>query len=178
MTRLRFFLAALLVVSAGHAAVAADVTVGSLKITAPWSRATPKGAEVGGGYMTIVNSGTVADRLIGGSSSVADKFEIHEMSMDGGVMKMRPLANGIEIKPGETVALKPGGLHLMFVGLKAPLTQGDTVKVTLQFEKAGEVDVDYPVAAIGAAGPGETQMKHDMHGNMPGMSPGMGGMKH
>ncbi len=155
-------------------AAAADVTAGSLKISAAWARATPKGAAIGGGYMTITNTGTASDRLIAGATSVSDKFEMHEMSMDGGVMKMRKLANGIEIKPGETVALKPGGLHLMFVGLKSPLTQGQTIKVTLQFDKAGKVEVDYPVAGIGASGPDAAGMKHDAPGGMGNM----GGMKH
>jgi copper(I)-binding protein len=111
--------------------------------------------------MTLTNTGSEPDRLIGGSNAVAGKFEIHEMSMDGGVMKMRMLPKGIEIKPGQTVELKPGSYHLMFVGLKAPFEQGKRVKGTLQFEKAGTVDVEYAVEAIGGA-PGKG---HDM-GNM------------
>jgi copper(I)-binding protein len=132
-------------------ASAHDYKAGSLEIKHPWARATPKGSEVAGGYLTIVNTGTTPDRLVGGSNAVARKFEIHEMSMDGNVMKMRPLVNGIEIKPGETVELKPGSYHLMFVGLKEPFEKGKPVKGTLQFEKAGTVEVEYTVEAVGAS---------------------------
>jgi periplasmic copper chaperone A len=127
-----------------------DYHVGSLDVAGPWSRATPKGASVAAGYMTIKNNGTTADRLVGGSSESAAKFEVHEMSMDNGVMKMRPVKGGLEIKPGETVELKPEGLHVMFVGLKKPLKQGDHLKATLEFEKAGKVDVDFDVSGMGA----------------------------
>ena len=89
-------------------AAAADFTVGNIQIGNPWTRATPKGADVAGGYMKITNKGSVPDSLIGGSSAAADRFEVHEMSMVDGVMKMRPLAKGLEVKPGETVELKPG----------------------------------------------------------------------
>jgi hypothetical protein len=131
----------------GHAQ---DVTAGGLKISAAWTRATPKGAPVGGGYLTITNNGTTPDRLIGGSSDTSTRFEIHNMTMDHGVMKMRPVDAGIEIKPGQTVELKPGGYHVMFVGLKKPFEQGDHVRATLKFEKAGEVLVDFTVEGIGA----------------------------
>jgi copper(I)-binding protein len=147
-------------------AQAADVTAGSLKISAPWARATPKGASVGGGYLTITNTGTTPDRLTGGLSDVASRVEIHEMSMDNGVMKMRPVAGGLEIKPGQTVTFKPGGYHVMFMGLKQQLKPGEDVKATLTFEKAGKVAVDFAVEGIGAmhsgaATPGTT---------MPGMN--------
>ena len=82
-----------------------------------WSRATPPGATVGAGYFTVTNNGSAPDRLIGVTSAVADHAEVHEMTMKDGVMKMRPLAHGIEIKPGETVQLKPGGNHVMMFGL-------------------------------------------------------------
>ena len=101
-------------------ASAHEYKAGSLEIKHPWARATPKGATVAGGYLKIVNTGNAADRLIGGSTPASGKFEIHEMSMDGGVMKMRALPKGLEIQPGETVELKPGSYHLMFVGLKEP----------------------------------------------------------
>jgi copper(I)-binding protein len=134
------------------AAHAGDYHAGSLDIAGPWSRATPKGASIAAGYLTIKNTGTTADRLVGGSSDTAAKFEMHEMSMDNGVMKMRPLKDGLEIKPGESVELKPGGLHVMFVGLKKPLKQGDHIKATLVFEKAGKVDVDFDVTGMGGPG--------------------------
>ena len=149
--------AALLAVAASRAD-ARDYRVGSLDIVGPWSRATPKGAAIGAGYMKITNGGTTADRLMGGSSDVAAKVELHSMAMDNGVMKMRPIAGGLEIKPGETVELKPGSYHLMFVGLKKPLGTGDHVKATLAFEKAGTVAVEFDVAAMGGAG------GHDMPG--------------
>ena len=132
-------------------ASAHEYKAGSLEINHPWARATPKGAMVAGGYLKIVNTGDAADRLVGGSTPAAGKFEIHEMSMDGGVMKMRPLPKGLEIKPGQTVELKPGSYHLMFVGLKEPFEQGKRVKGTLQFEKAGTVEVEYAVEAMGGA---------------------------
>ena len=105
-------------------AQAADVMAGALKISAPWARATPKGASVGGGYMTITNTGTTPDNLTGGSTGVASRFEVHEMSMDKGIMKMRPVSGGIEIKPGQTITLAPGGFHVMLVGLHRQLKEG------------------------------------------------------
>jgi len=132
-----------------NSAFAAEYKAGSIQIKDPWARATPQGSEVAGGYMTLTNTGSEPDRLIGGSNAVAGKFEIHEMSMDGGVMKMRMMPKGIEIKPGQTVELKPGSYHLMFIGLKQPFEQGKRVKGTLQFEKAGTVEVEYAVEAIG-----------------------------
>jgi len=133
---------------------AADYDVGSIHIAQPWARATPKGASSGAGYMTVTNDGTTADRMTCVSSDASAQCQVHSMTMEGGVMKMRTLEGGLEIKPGETVTLKPGGLHIMFVDLKHPLEQGKTVEVTLKFEKAGTVDVAYPIAAIGAAAPG------------------------
>ena len=152
-------LAAMLTLAA-NAASAHDYKAGSIQIEHPWARATPKGATIAGGYMKLVNTGATADRLIGGTNADSEKFEIHEMSMDNGVMKMRPLPNGIEIKPGETVEFKPGGYHLMFVGITQPVEQGKRVKGTLEFEKAGSVDVEYVVEAIG----GMPKMDHDMGG--------------
>ena len=147
-----------------NAALAHEYKAGSLEIKHPWARATPKGASVAGGYMTIINTGTAPDRLVGGSTPMAGKFEIHQMAMDDGVMKMRPLPNGIEIKPGQTVEFKPGSNHLMFVGLKQPFEQGRRVKGTLVFEKAGTVEVEYAVEAIGAT-PAADRCMHDMQHN-------------
>jgi copper(I)-binding protein len=142
---------------------ASDYKVGSLSITDPWSRVTPKGAAVAVGYMKITNTGSTADRLISGSSDIAPKLEVHEMKMEKGVMKMRPVQGGLEIKPGETVELKPESFHLMFVGLTRPLAAGEHIKATLVFEKAGAVNVEYDVLAMGA------KSSHDVPGmNMPG----------
>jgi copper(I)-binding protein len=128
----------------------ATFKLGDLTVTSPWTRATPGGAKIAGGYLKITNNGTSADRFVGIKSEPTDHVEIHEMSMSDGVMKMRPLPNGLEIKPGETVELKSGGYHLMFMELKEPLKQGDTFKATLQFEKAGSLDVNFSVRALGA----------------------------
>jgi periplasmic copper chaperone A len=103
--------------------------------------------------MTIINKGTVSDRLVGGSSAVAGQFEVHSMVMEQGVAKMRPVEGGLEIKPGETVELKPGGYHVMLTGLKQPLEKGQKVKGTLEFEKAGKVDIEYTVEALGVSAP-------------------------
>ena len=133
---------------------AADYDVGSIHITAPWARATPKGASSGAAYLTVTNKGGAPDRMSCVSSDVSSRCEIHTMTMDNGVMKMRPVEGGLEIKPGETVTLKPSSFHVMLTGLKEPLEQGKTAEATLQFEKAGTVKVDFPIMAIGAAAPG------------------------
>ena len=130
------------------------VKAGSLTIEAPWSRATPGGAKVAGGYLKITNTGRETDRLTGGSLPRAGRVEIHEMAVADGVMRMRPLPAGLEIKPGETVELKPGGLHLMFMDLTAGLKSGENVKGTLVFEKAGTVEVTFRVAPAGSQGAG------------------------
>jgi hypothetical protein len=150
------------------AAQAADYDVGPIHITQPWARATPKGAKSGAGYMTITNKGTTPDRVSCVSSDASAQCQIHSMTMEGGVMKMRPVEGGLEIKPSETVTLAPGGFHVMLVTLKHPLETGQTVKATLKFDKAGTVDVEYPVVAIGAPAPGAATgsggMKMEDHG--------------
>lgn len=135
-------------------AFAHGVKVGDLSIQHPWTRATPEGAKVAGGFLVIKNAGTTADRLIGATADFAGKVEIHEMTMDGDVMKMRPVEGGIEIPPGGEVTLKPGSFHIMFMGLKHGLKQGDEEKGTLVFEKAGSVEVEWAVDAMGAKEPG------------------------
>jgi periplasmic copper chaperone A len=132
---------------------AEDVKAGDLVITQAWTRATPGGAKIGGGFLTIENKGTAADKLVGVSADVAGKVEVHEMAMNNGVMTMRPLENGLTIDPGKTVKLAPGGYHLMMMDLKNPLKQGEKVPVTLQFEKAGKVAVTLDVQGVGAPGP-------------------------
>ena len=155
-------IAATLPLLAPSYAIAHEFKVGSLVIGHPWSRATPPGAQVAGGYLTITNTGTEADRLISGTSSFSKMVEFHEMKMENDIMKMAELANGLEIKPGETVELKPGGLHIMFMGLTTRLKEGDMVTGTLVFEKAGTVDVEYKIDAIGAKDSGaKGKTKHD-----------------
>ena len=155
-------------------AVADDVKAGDLVISQAWSRATPGGAKVAGGYLVIENKGTAPDRLLGASADIAGKAEIHEMAMDNGVMKMRPLDKGLVVDPGKTVKLAPGGNHLMLQDLKGPFNQGDKVPVTLQFEKAGKVNVSLDVQAVGAQGPGDAG--HSGHMDMKKM-PDHSGMK-
>jgi periplasmic copper chaperone A len=135
-------------------ALAAGYDVGSIHISQPWARATPKGASSGAAYMTITNSGAKPDRVTCESSDASAQCQIHSMTMDNGVMKMRPVEGGLEIKPGETVTLKPSGLHIMLLNLAHPLEQGQTVEATLKFDNAGTVKVAYPIAGIGAAAPG------------------------
>jgi copper(I)-binding protein len=135
-------------------ACAEEVKAGDLVISQAWSRATPGGAKVAGGYLTIENKGSAPDRLIGGSADVAAKVQVHEMATNNGVMTMRPLENGLTIEPGKTVKLAPGGYHLMMLDLKGPLKKGDMLPVTLEFEKAGKVQVSFDVQGVGAPGPG------------------------
>src|SRR5260370_7897065 len=124
-------------------ALAEEVKAGDLVITQAWSRATPGGAKVGGGYLTIQNKGSAADRLIGGSADVADKVQVHEMATTNGVMTMRPLDKGLSIEPGKTVKLSPGGYHLMLLDLKSPLKQGDQVPPTLHSKKPPKVNLTF-----------------------------------
>ena len=134
-------------------ASAEEIKAGDLVITEAWSRATPSGAKVAGGYLTIENKGTATDRLISGAGNVAGKVEIHEMGMNNGVMTMRPLDKGLTIEPGKTVKLAPGGYHLMLMDLKNPLKQGEKVPLTLEFEKAGKVTLSLDVQGVGAQAP-------------------------
>jgi hypothetical protein len=126
-----------------------DFRIGSIEIEHPWARATPKGATIAGGYVKLTNTGKEADRLVGGSLPIAGRFEIHQMTMNNGVMQMRPVSGGLEIRPGESVELKPGSYHLMFLDLKQPLVQKQPVKGTLVFEKAGTVEIEYTVEPVG-----------------------------
>jgi periplasmic copper chaperone A len=140
---------------------AQEVRAGDLVITQAWARATPGGAKIGGGYVTVENKGAAPDRLIGGSADIAVKVEVHEMAMNNGVMTMRPLDKGLTIEPGKTVKLAPGGYHLMMFDLKGPLKQGDKVPVTLEFEKAGKVKLSLDVQGIGAQGPAGAENSGD-----------------
>lgn len=137
----------------GHGA-SAEFKAGELTIAAPFTRATPPAAPVAGGFFTVTNAGATDDTLIGARSEIAGRMEVHEMAMTDGVMKMRELAAGLPIPAGQTVELKPGGYHIMFLDLKAPLVEGETVDVTVIFEKAGEVVLHMPVMARGAMGHG------------------------
>ena len=149
------------------AALASDVTLSDLTIQHPWTRATPGGAQVAGGYLTIVNRGKTPDRLVGGSFDAASTFELHSMSMNDGVMTMRPIGP-LEIPAGGSVTLDPSAKHIMFTGLKHGLKKGDAVPGTLTFERAGTVAVQFTVESIGARGPGKDASSHAGQ-SMPGM---------
>ncbi len=130
----------------GSPAMAHDYKAGDLQIGHPWAR--PTAGKVGGAFMAIANTGSQPDRLLGATTSAAEKVELHQTIRDGDIMRMRPV-DAIPVAPGEPVALKPGGLHIMLIGLKAPLKVGDTIPLILRFERAGEVKVDLAVQAGG-----------------------------
>lgn len=139
------------------------INVGNLAITQAWSRATPNGAPVAGGYLRISNNGTSPDRLLSGTTPMGTSVEVHEMAMKDGIMTMRPLAGGLEIAAGASVELKPGGYHLMIMGLKSALREGDHLPLTLTFEKAGQVTLDLNVRAMNAQNTGEPPHDHMDH---------------
>jgi copper(I)-binding protein len=147
----------LAVPSAAQTAMAQTTPGSTIEIAHPFARATAVTAKTGAAYFTIVNTGTSDDRLIAASSPIAEKAELHSTIDDKGVMRMRPLA-AIEVKAGGRVELKPGGMHLMLTGLKAPLKVGQSFPLTLTFEKAGAVAVTVSVEKAGAMG------GHDMPG--------------
>lgn len=139
-------------------ALAHEFKAGDIVIDHPWSRQTPEGAKVAGGFLVLKNEGSQADRLIGVSSSIAMRSEIHEMAVDDkGVMTMRPVEGGLEIPAGGSVALEPGSYHLMFMGLATRPVEGESFPATLEFEKAGKIEVEFAVSAMGGA------PKHDGH---------------
>jgi copper(I)-binding protein len=147
--------------SAGLGSVAAENTI---TLDRPWSPATPNGAATAAAYMEIENHGRSDDRLLGGSSPVARKIEIHEMSMAGGIMSMRAVEKGLPIPAGKSVNLEPqANYHLMLSGLKEPLKNGSQISLTLNFANAGTVHVDVPVLPIGSRGPGATMPGHMDH---------------
>lgn len=146
----------LIVVAAALAFVGSAPTLAhhpEVSVGRAWSRATPKGANVAGGYITIENNGVVADRLLSASSAAASNVEIHQMSMQDGIMTMRPLEEGLAIPPDATVTLGPGGNHIMFIGLAAPFEEGQRIPVTLNFQRSGKIETTFEVGPVGAKGP-------------------------
>jgi copper(I)-binding protein len=139
---------------------AAQAAVGSIAVSDGWAKAMLPGQPTGGGYLTIINNGKEADRLVGASSPSAGKVEVHTMEMSNDVMVMRPVEGGVEIPAGATVELKPGANHLMFMKVGEPFKEGGTVPLTLEFEKAGKVEVELPVAPANSKG-GHMNMKMD-----------------
>ncbi len=152
MRSLQSLALALAIAASAAPASAEDAKPGDIVIQKPWARATPKGADVGAGYLTIRNNGATADRLTGGTADFAT-VEVHQMKMEGGVMKMTEMKDGLSIPAHSSVGLAPSGYHLMFTHLTRPLTKGETVEATLNFAHAGPVEVHFPVMAIGAAAP-------------------------
>jgi hypothetical protein len=128
-----------------------EFKAGTLTLKHPWTRATA--GKVGAGFVEIVNAGKTPDQLLSATSAAADKVEIHTMTMSDGIMRMRPLPDGIAIPAGSTASLKPGANHIMLIGLKAPLVEGTLVPLTLNFAKAGPVKVQLKVEAAGATEP-------------------------
>lgn len=135
--------------------LAQNAKVGSLQIENAYTRSTVPGQMAAGGFMKVENKGSV-DLLVSASSPVAGEVQLHEMSMEGNVMKMRQVKD-IPVPAGGAIELKPGGMHLMFMNIKSPLVAGETIPVKLKFAKAGEVEVKFPVNAMGSHG---GAMKH------------------
>lgn len=140
---------AVIIAAAGIPGVsgAHDFKAGSLELKHPWSAKAPPVAPVLGGYLTIVNTGTEADRLVGGSTPAAERLELHESTLVDGVARMRPAKQGIAIPAGETLSLQPGGAHIMLINPKQRPAEGEKFKATLEFEKAGQVEVEFVVQA-------------------------------
>ena len=153
MTRLSALALALALALAGAAAHARaqEFKAGDITVDKAWARATPKGADVGAGYMVVHNNGATPDTRTGGSSDFAT-VEFHEMKTEGGHMTMAEMKNGLNIPAHGTVRLAPGGYHVMFTHLTKPLTKGEKVQATLTFAHAGPVTVEFPVQGVDAAG--------------------------
>ncbi len=138
----------------------AEHMVGELILKAPFARATLPNQPVAGAFLTITNNGAEDDVLIAVSSPISERGEVHEMKMDGDTMRMREMADGLVIPTGETVELKPGGYHLMFMQLKQPLVEGEMVEMTLEFQNAGTVTIPFAIVGKGAK-----SMDHSGHGS-------------
>lgn len=146
----KWFMTALMLLMFCPQGVARDIKIGSLIIQEAWTRVTPPNANIGGAYLTIHNNGETEDRLLSAHSPIAGKVEIHEMKItDDGIMSMRPLLDGIAIESHSTFVMKPGGYHLMLMALKAPIRQGNPVPITLTFQSAGDVSVEFIVMPLG-----------------------------
>ncbi|MGE5518080.1 MAG: copper chaperone PCu(A)C [Bacteroidota bacterium] len=145
-------------------ALAGEAKVGAIEIKDAWARATPARAPVGGAFITIVNTGAATDNLVGASAEVSKTAELHTHLVQGDVMRMVAVES-IEVAPGKPVAMGPGGLHIMLMGLNAPLKEGTSFPLELTFAQAGKVTVTVDVKPVGAMGPGNAMMHDKMHGN-------------
>jgi len=158
-------LALWLALYAGSAANAQTSAASTIVVEQPWARATPRGAKTGAAYMTLINKGASADRLVGATTPLAGKVQFHKETEDNGVSHMHEM-HGVDLEPGAKIVFKPGDMHMMIVELKQPLTEGQTFPLTLQFQKAGNVEVTVPIEGVGA-------MQHD---DMGAMAHGPGAM--
>ena len=141
----RLLVAAAVLFMSGGPLWAHEFTQGSLVIDHPWARPSLSVSPNGVAYMIITNEGDVADKILTVNGNVAKRVELHTTLMDGDVMRMRAVAGGVEILPGQTLEIAPGGLHVMLMGLSAPLKEGDRFPLNLMFERAGGVDVEVQV---------------------------------
>ena len=146
------------------AVLAHGYKAGALSIAHPWSRQTAPGQTVGGGFFVVTNNGAKDDKLVSVTSPIATEVQLHTMSMDGGVMRMRQVIGGLTVPAHGKLELKPGGLHVMFLGLKAPLALGTKVPATLTFQRAGKVQVEFAVEPITSTGPAPA-MEHGHAGH-------------
>lgn len=157
---------AAMLLSATSEAPAQKYTVGELEISHPWARASAGRTKNGGAYIEqIINHGSSPDKLVGVSSKVAKKTQIHNHTMEDGVMKMRHV-KGVDVMPGHPATLKPGGYHIMLMGLKAPLKKGESFHVILEFEKAGKIEVMVPIMKVGSSGRKKMKMKMNQDSHM------------
>lgn len=147
-------------------ALAGEARLGAIEIKDAWARATPPKAPAGGAFVTIVNTGTAIDNLVGASAAVAKTVELHTHLAEGDVMRMVAVGS-VEVAPGKAVAMGPGGLHVMLIGLNAPLKEGTSFPLELTFLHAGKVTVTVDVKPVGAMGPGNAMVHdpaaHQMH---------------
>jgi copper(I)-binding protein len=160
----RLITALLLTLYIGSEAHAQTATSSTITVEQPWARATPKGASTGAAYMTLINNSTTADRLLGATTSMAEAVQFHKETQDNGVSRMRQVP-AVDLEPGAKIIFKPGEMHMMIVRLKQPLTEGQTLPLTLQFEKAGAIEVTVPIGKVGAMEP-----NHMDHGGMGSMT--------
>ena len=155
---------AMLLFGAIDGGVSAAQMRSGIDVEAPWARATPGGAQTGAAYMEILNKGPTADRLLGATTPVARTVQFHSVTEENGISRMHEMP-AIDIAPGASVVFKPGGMHMMLVGLKGPLKEGETIRITLEFRQAGRLDVDLPVGRVGAMH--SPAMQHE-HGGQTG----------
>lgn len=159
MHRAEASLIALVLAGIGFAALAQTPATTVVTPERPWARATPAGAKTGVIYMTVINSSTSIERLLGASTPVAESVQFHNASEENGIVRMHELRT-IEIAPAGKIVLQPGGMHVMLVGLKQPLKEGQTFPLTLRFERSGQVEIAVPVERIGASAPGVSRVHH------------------